>query len=75
MGFNSGLKGLIRYNLKTIILIYQQATASTLTMTSPEQDLNYKNRADSLAISQFSLRSTKNTRSNVLLFPIRYTSI
>jgi hypothetical protein len=43
-------------------------------MSSPEQDLNYKDRADSLAISQFSLHHTKNTRSNVLLFPIRYTS-
>lgn len=65
----------IRYNLKTIILIYQQATASTLIKSTSKPDLNYKNSANSLAVSQFSLRSTKNTGSTALLFLIRYTSI
>jgi hypothetical protein len=60
---------LIRYNLKTIVLIYQQTTAS-----SPEPDLNYKKSANSLAVSQFSLHNTKNTGSTVLLSFIRYTS-
>jgi len=66
---------LIRYNLKTIILIYQQVTASTLTTSTPEPDLNYKNSANSLAVSQFSLHNTKNTGSIVLLSLIRYTSM
>jgi hypothetical protein len=66
---------LILYSLKTIILMYQQATDSTLTMSSPEPDLNYKNSANSLAVSQFGLHNTKNTRSTVLLFRIRYTRI
>jgi hypothetical protein len=69
------IPALIWYNLKTIVLMYQQATASTLTMSSPEPDLNYKNSADRLAVSQFSLHNTKNTRSSVLLFPIRSMSI
>lgn len=66
---------LIRYNLKTIMLIYQQATASTLTVSFPKPDLNYKNSANILAVSQFSLHNIKNTNSTVLLFLNRSTSI
>jgi hypothetical protein len=51
------IPNLIRYNLKTIILIYQQATASMLTVLSPEQDLNYKNSANSA--SSFAVQLTQ----------------
>jgi len=44
-------------------------------MSSPEPDLNYKNSANSLVVSQFGLHNTKNTGNTVLLFLIRYTSI
>ena len=44
-------------------------------MSSPETDLNYKKRVNSLAVSQFGLHNTKNTGSTVLLFLIRYTNM